>query len=151
MGAHPTNACMEASPCESKCRSRSRAGSEFIEECGLPSPIATTCALVLLSLVIFVIGELVCWIWSGSPELRLLSDFRALVFAYPLVVPLCCLAFLGQTAGGVAALACLVYPQVFFVLDPATLPPLAMAALSMATGVTKVDAVERAEIQLFAR
>jgi len=130
----------------SECRSR--AGSEF--EDLLPSPIATTCALVVLSLVIFTAGELVAWIWSGSPELRLLSDFRALVFAYPLVVPLACLMVLGQTAGGIAGLAMLVYPQLFFALNASTLPPLAMAAMSMVAGVPnfrKGDA-ERPELQL---
>lgn len=117
------------------------------------SPISATCALVLLSLVIFTVGELVAWTWSGSPELRMLSsDFRALVFAYPLVVPLACLALLGQTAGGVAALACLVYPELFFAFAPSwSLSPLAATMALLRDGQQSAHLVDGEMPGLFAR
>lgn len=130
---------------------RSRAASEFEE--GSLTPIACTCALVVFSVILFVIGECIANFWSGSPQLRVLGDLRALIFAYPLVIPLVCLVFLGQTSGGVAAVACLVYPELFFSLASAWSPATLMATLATFGGFREPTAiaplVDRREVELF--
>jgi hypothetical protein len=131
---------------------RCRAASEFDEGSQL-TPIACTCALVVFSVVLFGIGECIANFWSGSPQLRVLGDLRCLIFAYPLVVPLVCLVFLGQTSGAVAAVACLVYPELILTLASAWSPAPLMATLATFGGFKESTSiaplVDRREVELF--